>query len=186
MSPFFNLFNSRVKKNLKNRGSKRSELSPPPKFVMLRRLIFSTSHEERTSKFQLSQSTLDLDIIRQVRTTKKRTKLLSLWGMFRQKLLSCSINVQSVWKLNLEVGKSANYAPLWGPTPYPLYTIFDRKGTPFVQPPNSKFSCHFHAAFNKLKQYGHNLDFPTLSFSFTSTREIPTFHMHEAWKRYPL
>ena len=50
-----------------------------------------------------------------------------------------------------------------------LYTIFRRKdtpfvylpltnGIPFVYPPNRKTSCHFHAAFNKLKQYSHMVD----------------------------
>ena len=50
----------------------------------------------------------------------------------------------------------------------PLYTIFSRKdtpfvylpltnGTPFVYPPNRNSSCHFHAAFNKFKQYSNKV-----------------------------
>ena len=38
-----------------------------------------------------------------------------------------------------------------------LYAIFGRKDIPFVYLRNRKSSCHFHAAFNKLKQYSHKV-----------------------------
>ena len=81
-----------------------------------------------------------------------------------------------------------------------LYTIFGRKDTPFVYLPNRKSSCHFHATFNKLKQYNHKVCVRNISMKgpfkylndrfpypfIYSTREIPTLsYIPEAWKRYP-
>jgi len=84
-----------------------------------------------------------------------------------------------------------------------LYTIFGRKGTPFVYLPltngtpflylpNKESSCHFHAGFNKLKKCSHRYVCSkyfkwqiSLPFHVLRLVKFLPFHIPEAWKRYP-
>ena len=80
-------------------------------------------------------------------------------------------------------------APPRGPKPYPLYTIFERKGTTFVYLLLTSDTRTLHLFFTIIKSFGsfYGLKWQiSLAFHRLQLIQISALYLPETWKRFPL